>query len=369
MRPGPFRSTLCLVAGALALTAGVASAQPRPIPTPTPPTPPAPAPRPDVRPRPDVALPSGFHRLRAPAAFVRAGEEGGEPVVNQALRGVHHLRFAGRADGYFNFQISGVNWLLTTPAGEEIWFTGAGRYRVQDVGVLTVVPQHQLVLELTSGNGGAQRFDSGLVTMTGPVGRMDIRIDGPTGSGASFRVAAALVPAGEVTRYFISSTSLYGEDVGTECPGEDTSRNIVGSYGLIPLTPSFNTRPDAARAGREFAVVDFTAAPARTPPTPPPALRGGGFYRIRGQAPAPSPTPDGPRPTPVVQHRMQLALALPAPTNTAPTVRRFDSGWTAGGSFVPREISIVLRDVASECLTRVLSLRSRTGPVRPGGGG
>jgi hypothetical protein len=326
------------------------------------------------------------------------------------VRGTFHLLPTNAMDGNFRvYQVKQFN-VLVTLNGVDTYLTGAGIYKYEDVGMLTVVPRHRMELTLQNGRTSI-RLDSGLITAGTFFPRIDIplrqvwlptELPPPNTMPISLRLAAGTIAARELIPYNLDpSVSQYLEGCTPPCAcalllrGPATGAFALvrlGTPALAPIWPGGPTPIPAPSARQEWAVLNWNVAGYRSNTTVPLTFQGVGIYRrqrvapspviqlpgmpLPGAKPAPLPMPAPtpirppsitpvpvppepvPAPLPLSQRLHASLLAIDPVAGIPPVTERWDSLWRPITLAWPAISLSVQRDPWS-CYTRVFNFTAR----------
>lgn len=264
------------------------------------------------------------------------------------IRGTLSMTAAGFENGFWLFNVSDVNWLVTTSAGEELRISGSGTYRVGS-GILPVMMQ-QMVLTLRV-NTSSVVLDSGLVPANAFFPNLAISVLTEPGSCSGVRIGvnASAVRSSELVPYSLVPGSAYGQGCYPPCACPLGFVPATGRMALVPLP-----RPAATPSpAREWAVVGIDWTTLSTSPGSAVRARGAGIYRVTSATPMNMP----------VQRLVVDVRQSGGPTPT-PGEIRYDSGWVmvpalptpAPGS--PPPIVIEVADNGFACFNRVWRIKA-----------
>ncbi|TMI03970.1 MAG: hypothetical protein E6H43_03345 [Betaproteobacteria bacterium] len=215
------------------------------------------------------------------------------------------------ASTMFDYRVDDVNWLvrLKNDATNELRVTGSGV--LHGIGPFASRAQ-RLELDLTIEGQPVQHFDSGWVQSTVNFPQIDltVSIHMMVGFDMVFRVAAAPVPATEISEYHVDdgSTHQVGCWSPCECPVQ-SPQPMTGKFALVPIRTSSATEPEEVN---EYAVVNVRWN-VLTPTGDQTSYQGFGFYRRNVPGPWANPLPG---------QRMFLDLR----TSNSAALVSFDSG-------------------------------------------
>ena len=225
-----------------------------------------------------------------------------------ALTPIYSPRSAGTM---FDYRVDDVNWLvrLENDATNELRVTGSGV--LHGIGPFASRAQ-RLELDLTIEGQPVQHFDSGWVKSTVNFPQIDltVSINMMVGFDMVFRVAAAPVPATEISEYHVDdgSTHQVGCWSPCECPVQ-SPQPMTGKFALVPIRTPSATGPEQVN---EYAVVNVRWN-VLTPTGDQTSYQGFGFYRRNVPGPWANPLPG---------QRMFLDLR----TSNSAALVSFDSG-------------------------------------------
>ena len=215
------------------------------------------------------------------------------------------------ASAMFDYRVDDVNWLvrLKSDATNELRVTGSGvLHRVKPF----ASGAQRLELDLTIEGQPVQHFDSGWIqsTVNFPQIELTVSINMMVGFDMVFRVAAAPVPATEISEYHVDdgSTHQVGCWSPCECPVQ-SPQPMTGTFALVPIGTSSATGPEQVN---EYAVVNVRWN-VLTPTGDQTSYQGFGFYRRNVPGPWANPLPG---------QRMFLDLR----TSNSAALVPFDSG-------------------------------------------
>lgn len=339
-------------------------------------------------PRPPGGLPipapptvGGLYRLGTGSAATAVVNTASTPAVSREVRGTFNLAPAVSSDaGWRVYQITNFS-VLVTVGGVETYWTGVGTYRVQNVGMLTVMPRHRLTLSLTPDGTTNAQFDSGEVTAAMNLPAFDVTVRQVMASnaarGLSLRLVAGTVQRSAITGYALDSrVSQFFEGCLPPCLCPVLLNGPAGGrFGLLPLRPA--TSPfQPATMGGEWAMIDVNlSGQVRRNTSAEPGVatyRGVGVHQRRvvrltvtppppGTDPAPTPVPTRPR----IEQRTRLAVLYTDPfTDGPPVAERWDSGWGLASALWPTITTTVTR-LPATCFTRWITFTARPALARP----
>ena len=225
-----------------------------------------------------------------------------------ALTPIYSARSAGTM---LDYRVDDVNWLvrIENDATNELRVTGSGvLHRVRPF----ASGAQRLELDLTIEGQPVQHFDSGWVQSTVNFPQIDltVSINMMVGFDRVFGVAAAPVPATEISEYDVDdgSTHQVGCWSPCECPVQ-SPQPMTGTFALVPIRTSSATGPEQVN---EYAVVNVRWN-VLTPTGDQTSYQGFGLYRQNVPGPWANPLPG---------QRMFLDLR----TSDSAALVSFDSG-------------------------------------------
>jgi hypothetical protein len=262
------------------------------------------------------------------------------PIMEQSgIRGTLKLRHLGQDRGVHRYAVDDVSW--TVPLEPPLRIIGGGTYSIGSPGVLPVV-QHRMELDLVTGDGQVEHFDSGWVTAT-DARRISITVslNNMYCHDTAILIEASRVPEDQIHPYTLLPGSTFQRGCFEPCDcllGPQLP--MVGTFALVPLMESLPLT--------ELAVVDVRwdvlsdSTPRRIP------VAGFGVYQFLGDF--------------VLQHRLALDLVVGDELRA-----HFDSGPLIGKVKFPR-IDIVASINGARCFDTILHVVAEPAPGRVCGG-